>query len=370
MPASDVQDETDIRFNKTIMSYSLQSIRRYGYGVIHRAWYSTKQRIPFEKKTCLMRFAVLGDAFVDVLAGGLSPTQGLPNWGADVECHHPIQPHPGGSALNTATHLSALSREKSEFLVDLHTIVGDDFFGKVLRQHVDLHQIALRSPCLPDLKTGVCIVLSNSSDRGFVTYYGAMRVFALRHVDRMRVLEANHLHIGGYFSCPQLHAEIVPLLKSAKEKGITISLDTNYDTSDEWDGGLIQVLPFIDVFLPNEAEAKRISRGGTIQEAFTFFDRFVDGLIVIKMGNEGVRARCSRSKRTWFQPTLEAQVQDVTGAGDSFNAGFLFQWKQNSEDVENALLWGSAVASRCVAEIGASTCRYAYDDIATLAALN
>lgn len=108
-----------------------------------------------------MRFAVIGDAFVDVVAGALSPTQGLPTWGTDVECHCPIQPHPGGSALNTATHLSALSRGKSEFLVDLHTVVGDDFFGKIIHEHLDLNQISLQSPCLPELKTGVCIVLSS-----------------------------------------------------------------------------------------------------------------------------------------------------------------------------------------------------------------
>ncbi|KAL0592215.1 hypothetical protein ABG067_000322 [Albugo candida] len=317
-----------------------------------------------------MRFAVIGDAFVDVVAGALSPTQGLPTWGTDVECHCPIQPHPGGSALNTATHLSALSRGKSEFLVDLHTVVGDDFFGKIIHEHLELNQISLQSPCLPELKTGVCIVLSSPSDRGFVTYYGAMRKFSLRHIDRVRVLDANHLHIGGYYSCPQLHSEILPLLKAAKEKGITVSLDTNYDTSDKWDGGLTHILSFVDVFLPNETEARRISRRETIQEAFTFFEQFVDGLIVIKMGKHGVRARCTRTKCTWFQPTIKVEVQDVTGAGDSFNAGFLYQWKQHPQDVKNALLWGSAVASRCVAEIGASTCKYAYEDIMKITSLD
>ena len=72
-----------------------------------------------------IEFAVLGDAFVDVVAGTLAPDQ-LPQWGSDVECSRPIQLHPGGSALNTATYLADLSRcnPNHELHVALHTAVG------------------------------------------------------------------------------------------------------------------------------------------------------------------------------------------------------------------------------------------------------
>jgi hypothetical protein len=73
-----------------------------------------------------VRFAVLGDTFVDVVAGTLSPAQ-LPTWGGDVECSRPIQLQPGGSALNTATHLASLARGHSssgQLHVSLHTAVG------------------------------------------------------------------------------------------------------------------------------------------------------------------------------------------------------------------------------------------------------
>jgi sugar/nucleoside kinase (ribokinase family) len=72
-----------------------------------------------------VNFAVLGDAFVDVVAGTLAPDQ-LPQWGGDVECSRPIQLQPGGSALNTATHLANLSSRNSqhELHVALHTAVG------------------------------------------------------------------------------------------------------------------------------------------------------------------------------------------------------------------------------------------------------
>lgn len=71
-------------------------------------------------------FAVVGDTFVDVVAGTLAPGQ-LPKWGSDVECSRPIQLQPGGSALNTATHLANLAQGHAgggQLHVDLHTAVG------------------------------------------------------------------------------------------------------------------------------------------------------------------------------------------------------------------------------------------------------
>lgn len=75
----------------------------------------------------MVTFAVLGDSFVDVVAGTLAPEQ-LPKWGGDVECSLPIQLQPGGSALNTATHLANLASKQGAqtptHAVELHTVVG------------------------------------------------------------------------------------------------------------------------------------------------------------------------------------------------------------------------------------------------------
>lgn len=75
----------------------------------------------------MVTFAVLGDSFVDVVAGTLAPEQ-LPKWGGDVECSLPIQLQPGGSALNTATHLANLASRTCanvpSHAVELHTVVG------------------------------------------------------------------------------------------------------------------------------------------------------------------------------------------------------------------------------------------------------
>jgi sugar/nucleoside kinase (ribokinase family) len=131
-------------------------------------------------KKQVVRFAILGDSFVDVVAGTLSADQ-LPKWGSDVECSLPIQMQPGGSALNTATHLSHLGHKNPthEFIVDLHTCVGQDSFSEVLKTHVSKRKIQLISPELKEVPTGVCIVLSGTNDRSFITHYGAARKFSI-----------------------------------------------------------------------------------------------------------------------------------------------------------------------------------------------
>ncbi|TMW66446.1 hypothetical protein Poli38472_004211 [Pythium oligandrum] len=299
------------------------------------------------------RIAVLGDSFVDVVAGTLARDQ-LPKWGGDVECSLPIQLQPGGSALNTATHLANLAKtsDNSAIQVELHTVVGSDAFGDVLKQHLDSRGIHLTSPVIEGVPTGVCIVLSGVEDRSFVTHYGAARKFSPEHIDEERILSASHIHIGGFYSCTNLQSKLKPLLEKARAKGITISLDTNYDSTEAW-SELEEILPLLDVFMPNEVEAMKVSRTHSVDEATKYFAERVPGLTLIKIGAGGARAYCAKTKRSYSCGSFKAQVVDVTGAGDSFNSGFLFAWKTTGGDVDKGLQWGCGTASRCVAALGA-----------------
>ncbi|KAG3116120.1 hypothetical protein PI124_g4648 [Phytophthora idaei] len=310
-----------------------------------------------------VRFAVLGDAFVDVVAGTLAPDQ-LPQWGSDVECSRPIELQPGGSALNTATHLANLSirNPQHELQVALHTAVGNDSFANVLKAHLADRNVVLSSPTLENAPTGVCIVLSGANDRSFVTHYGAAHKFSVEHIDEKMVLSVDHLHVGGFYSCANLRAKLKPLLQKAKENGITTSLDTNYASSEKWDG-LDELFPLIDVFMPNEVEAMKISHTDSVNAAMTYFAERIDGVTIIKVGAGGAMAHCSKTQQHWKQGSFPTTVVDVTGAGDSFNSGFLSAWKTNGGDVGNALRWGCGTASRTVAALGACSFPLTYEDV-------
>lgn len=184
-------------------------------------------------------------------------------------------------------------------------------------------------------------------------------------MDEARVLGADHLHIGGFYSCASLQRGLKGLLERAHAHGLTTSLDTNYDSSEAW-SGLDDLLPLLDVFLPNEVEAMKIAREDSVDAAFAYFATRVRGLTVIKIGEGGARAQCSTTGATWTHDSFATEVVDVTGAGDSFNAGFLATWKAmaGSDDaVSEALKWGCATASKCVSALGACSLQSSYDDV-------
>ncbi|OQS07322.1 hypothetical protein THRCLA_00675 [Thraustotheca clavata] len=287
--------------------------------------------------------AVLGDCFLDVLAG----VPALPEWGQDVPTLNAIQMQPGGSGLNTATHLANLSNAVSFF-----SVMGDDEFGSILHNHLTKHHVESHAKKLSSHPTGVCIVLSGNGDRAFVTHYGAVHAFAVEHIAHDRLHQANHLHIGGFYSCPGLIPGIEQLIRTVKSYGITISLDVNYDGTEKW-GHLDKILPLIDVFMPNEVEAMKISKTTSVEAALQYFADQGIALTVIKVGKDGVRAINANTKEKYSHPIFPTEVVDATGAGDAFNAGFLHAWTKDKTNIQQALCYGCALGSACVSRVGA-----------------
>jgi len=310
----------------------------------------------------------LGDAFVDIVAP--TGSDALPLWGGDINCAAQILPHAGGSALNTATHFAGSGSTTTFF-----TALGNDQWADVLKGHCTRFNIALSSTVIEGSNTGVCIVISGLSDRTFVTSYGAAAKFADEHVD-WGILErsADHLHIGGLFSIPSIQRKIgerIAKLRLSKEKSsppqpFSCSLDTNYDSRSEtdpekawcWDGEsnwfLEEILPQIDVFLPNETEAMGLSRTTTVQEAIVFISGRMrpGGLVVVTTGKSGAIARRGAEEFVGTSPTVE--VVDTTGAGDAFNAAFISTWLNSGKtDILEALRMGCGAGAVAITQVGA-----------------
>jgi sugar/nucleoside kinase (ribokinase family) len=128
-----------------------------------------------------------------------------------------------------------------------------------------------------------------------------------------------------------LRPRVPELFKAMKSAGLTTSLDTNDDPDDRWRDGLLETLPFVDVFLPNEREACRIAGSDDVEEAVAWLAQRVP-LVVMKWGKRGAIAQ--RGDQRVTSAACNVEVVDAVGAGDSFDAGFLSQYvrgKQLSE---------------------------------------
>jgi len=200
-------------------------------------------------------------------------------------------------------------------------VVGDDEFGRfMLRQMADRGVDVGPAIVDPAVKTGVTVSLSTAADRALLTYAGSIAALTPERVDRALLSRARHLHVSSFFLQAGLRRGLPGLLAGARTKGLTVSLDTGWDPDERWDGGLREALAQADIFMPNAVEARAISGQAEVEAALAALAARVP-VVAIKLGAEGAIA-CRAGKTVRAAPP-PVHVVDTTGAGDSFDAGFV-----------------------------------------------
>jgi len=308
---------------------------------------------------------IVGDTYLDVIA----KIEHLPTWDGDTSIQSPIETVAGGSALNTAAQLSALLRTRRQRgqarpfrRCILHSRVGSDLYGELVTERIRESGITLAGRRAGG--QGVCICLSGQRDRAFVSYKGTVASFCEDDLDLHKLLGpgTSHVHFSAFYDCSGLQPAVPRLMQRAKaERGATISIVPQTDSAGQWRGGLLELLPHIDVLICNQREAAAIAgvqltdRRPTWAETDEAVCRLLSAgapLVVITLGADGALA--AGAEQWWFQPTAPRDVVDTTGAGDAFAAGFLFGWC-GSRDVQRGLVYGCACGTAAVGQVGGST---------------
>lgn len=201
-------------------------------------------------------------------------------------------------------------------------VIGDDLFGRFMldalaERDVDTSAIVVD----PDARTGLTVVLAKPGDRAMLTFPGAIANLQPGMVDLDLLRSARHVHVSSFFLQTALAGSLPALLAAVRESGASTSIDPNWDPSGEWDGGLLAALEVCDVFLPNAAEAARISGEEDPMGAARALAP-PGGTVVVKDGAAGAVARQGENVvRVGSLPGVS--VVDGTGAGDSFDAGIV-----------------------------------------------
>lgn len=116
---------------------------------------------------------------------------------------------------------------------------------------------------------------------------------------------------------------------------------------------LTPVLPYLDIFMPSEAEARRLAGRRTPRQLAEFFQRRGVGCFVLKQGARGSYARDARGREI-RAPAFRVPVRDATGAGDCFCAGFLKGFSLGLS-LGECLILGNAAGACAVSALGATT---------------
>ncbi len=204
--------------------------------------------------------------------------------------------------------------------------VGDDTFGQFVIQQLKARGIDTGGIiCDPAVKTGLTVILSRGADRAILTYLGSIEQLVYQDIDLAYLKQARHLHIASYFLLNKLKPDVPDLCTTAHQEGLTVSLDTNYDPTEQWD--LTDALKDVDVFLPNEVELCAIARQPNVDLAMASLGRQVP-VLAVKQGSRGASVQAAGSLVRIGVPAVA--VVDTTGAGDTFDAGFVYgylhQW--------------------------------------------
>jgi sugar/nucleoside kinase (ribokinase family) len=191
------------------------------------------------------------------------------------------------------------------------------------------------------------VILNQALDRAILTHPGLMSALQASDIPDTLLQAARHLHIASYFLQTNLQPDLPDLFRRAQALGLTTSLDPNYDPSERWTG-FEELLPVTNILLPNEKEALSLSGKPNVELAADTLGSKVETLAV-KWGAEG--AFGVRKDEKVRAASIPVNVVDTVGAGDSFDAGFLYGYL-NGWPLESSLRMACVCGALSTQEAG------------------
>ncbi len=288
------------------------------------------------------RCIVVGDVMMDVTA--LIESEIV--YASDTPARVSLQP--GGSAANTAAWIGAMGGQ-----VTLVGCVGNDDFGRAIRDELAALHVEQHVHVADRLPTGTCVVIvDHRRERTMFPDSGANSALPAAAFDGDLITTGSHVHLTGYTLLnPASRRAGVAALERARAVGATCSIDPSSVGPLRHQLGLFrELLPHLDAILANAEEAMVLTGAEDEASALEMLAGIVP-LVIVKRGRQGVLAACAGERID--APAPAARVVDTTGAGDAFAAGFLPAWMAGS-GLGAAVAAGQAVAALAVSRVGAS----------------
>jgi sugar/nucleoside kinase (ribokinase family) len=168
------------------------------------------------------------------------------------------------------------------------------------------------------------------------------------------LLDARALHCGGYLHYQAAwHGTTQDLFREAKARGLITSLDPQFPVVDlppPWLPALTDLLPFIDLLFCDEDEALKLTDAGRVDDAADELLAAGAKTVIIKRGAEGSSVYQAGLRHQQTALAFGA-VEDTIGAGDAYDAGFLYG-ALHDWPLPECALFGSIVAGYSVTEPG------------------
>lgn len=250
----------------------------------------------------------------------------------------------GGSAANTITGLSRL-QIKTGFTGK----VADDNDGSLLLENLQKEGVNTDGVIIsPNGRSGnVTGFVDRSGQRALYVDPGVNDLIEYSELEIEYINSSRILHLTSFVGDSYRAQENV--LKEIDDD-VVVSLDPGRIYAERGWSFLKNILKRTDIILINEEELKHLTREKTLDEGAEFLLNQEIGNVVIKRGDKG--AYITNGNECYDLKPFKVKCIDTTGAGDAFNAGFLYGFLKNKDINESGKI-GNFVASCCIMERGA-----------------
>ena len=251
----------------------------------------------------------------------------------------------GGSAANTVIGLSKLGM-KTGFIGK----VSEDPDGNLLLENLQKEGVDTEGIIVSEGRSGSVL--------GFVDCNGQRALYVDPGVNDL--IEPNEVKLDYLENSKVLHlASFVGDSFKAQEsiineisEDIIVSLDPGRIYAERGTEYLKNILNRTDIILTNQEELKYLTgnKYKTFKEGVELLLEYNINTVVIKRGDKG--AYITNGDENCFVEPFAVKCIDTTGAGDAFNAGFLYGLL-NDKNIEESGKLGNFIASCCIGESGA-----------------
>lgn len=257
----------------------------------------------------------------------------------------------GGSAI-VAAGLQKLGAK-----VGLIADIGNDPMSRQIASLLDdlnIDRTLVREH--PHPLTQLTVALSFPEDRAFITRFEKPKTPAnLKSI--LHDYPARHIHICGFlgaFDAPDA-------CQIAHDAGTTISMDPGWDETALRDPLLHNMIRELDYFMPSRSELCLMLDEPDYEKALEkVHKQMKHGSIIMKNGAEGALAY-GDNLREIAAPLLVTPI-DTTGAGDAFDAGFLYALTKDY-DMTTCLRYGAICGALTTTVIGGATGTPTLDEV-------
>ncbi len=255
-----------------------------------------------------------------------------------------VQIFAGGSASNTIVGLSRLGM-KTGYIGKVGNDADGDFLLRDLRSEgVDTYQVIKA-----DGRSGNALIFVDEyGNRAILVDPGVNDTIRFDEIDSDYVSKFRLLHLTS-FICKLGEDSFKSQKKLVKVFDGIVSFDPGAVYAERGLDDLKEIIEETTIFMPNAIEMEILTGLSYKEGANEILNMGVE-VVVVKLGERG--CYITDGKTELEIPALNVDVVDTTGAGDAFNAGFLYGYLKG-KDLEECGKLGNYVASLCIQKVGA-----------------